>query len=61
MYSYFNIIGSFDMGIAVYAPVIDWFANPVLAAVLMGLLVGVSVLAFDGFIQYFNSRKPSRK
>ena len=49
------------MGIAVYAPVIDWFANPVLAAVLMGLLVGVSVLAFDGFIQYFNSRKPSRK
>jgi len=61
MYSYFNIIGSFDMGISVYAPVIDWFSNPILAAVLMSFLVGVSVFAFDGFIKYFNSSRTSRK
>ena len=61
MYSYFNIIGSFDMGIGVYAPVIDWFANPVIAAVFMGLLVGVAVLAFNAFIKYFNSIKTSKK
>jgi hypothetical protein len=61
MYSYFNIIGSFDLGISVYAPVIDWFENPILAAVLMSLLVGISILAFDGFIKYFNSGRASRK
>ena len=55
MYSYFNILGSFDTGVAIYAPVMDWFVNPVLSAVLMSLLVSISVFAFGVFIKFFNS------